>query len=307
MAKAGKASGSSAKSETAQELHWLPADRDYSVALQAGKLICRNPKGKTLATLPPWLKESEAAQQLSAMSDWLDEHALECLHTVERWMLRSLLVPNPIFQHVWPDPDWRRVLENVVVAPASAKGEVDLEKMGILRSVDEKKGLGIVDVDGESQWLKQPLIAIPHPILIGELDDLRELANDLNLQQSIEQLYRPVYQLKGDQHELREIKDFAGGKFEQLNFALGACRRLGYPVRGGYATCRVWEGEVPLEARYYVGGEYPEAETETGELLFVGSDQKAVAMRNVGPVTFSEGMKMAAAIYAKRKVEETNE
>ena len=85
---------------------------------------------------------------------------------------------------------------------------------------------------------------------------------------------------------------------------MGACRRLGYPVRGGYATCRVWEGESPLEARYYVGGEYPEAETETGELVFVGFDQRAVAMRDVGPVTFSEGMRMAAAIYAKRKVEE---
>lgn len=307
MAKAAKARKPSASEDAGDGIHWLPADRDYSVALLEGKIVCRNPKGKMLATLPPWLKESDTAQQLAAMSDWLSEHALECLHTVERWMLRSLLVPAQIVHQVWPDPDWRTALENVVLAPANAKGDTDLEKMGLLKSVEEKKGLGIVDVDGESQWLKQPLVAILHPILIGDLDDLRELANDLKLEQAVEQLYRPVHKMKDDQRELRAIRDYEGGKFEQLNFALGACRRLGYPVRGGYATCRVWEGGSPLEARYYVGGEYPEAETETGELLFVGTDQTAVPMRDVGPVTFSEGMRMAAAIYAKRKVEEKAE
>ncbi len=307
MAKAIAASKVAENTAAEEDIHWLPADRDYSISLHAGKLVCRNPKGKLLATLPPWLKESDAAQQLSAMSDWLDDHALECLHTVERWLLRSLLVPRETFHQVWCDVDWRKALENGVVAPANALGEMDLEKMGLLRALDEQKGVGIVDVDGESQWLKQPLLAIPHPILIGELDDLRELANDLKLEQAIEQLYRPVHRRQDDQKELRAIRDYEGGKFEQLNFALGACRRLGYPVRGGYATCRVWEGDAPLEARYYVGGEYPEAETETGELLFVGMDQKAVAMRDVGPVTFSEGMRMAAAIYAKRKVEEKSE
>jgi hypothetical protein len=62
-----------------------------------------------------------------------------------------------------------------------------------------------------------------------------------------------------------------------------------------------------LEARYYVGAESPEAETETGELIFVGPDQSAVPLGRAGQVTFSEGMRMAAAIYAKRKVEEQKE
>jgi len=307
MAKRSKVDQPPESPDASDSISWQPADKGYGLALIDGKLACRNPKGKTLATLPPWIKESELAQQLLALSEWLDEHALECLHTVERWMLRSLAVPREVLHQIWPDPDWRKVVENIVVAPANAKGESDLEQMGLLKNVDAKKGLGVVDVDGESQWLKQPLVIFPHPILIGALDDLRELANDLNLEQAIEQLYRPVYQVSDKQRELRAIRDFEGGKFEQLNFAIGACRRLGYPVRGGYATCRVWEGKAPLEARYFVGGEFPEAETETGELLFVGGDQQAVAMRDVGPVTFSEGMRMAAAIYAKRQVEEKSE
>jgi hypothetical protein len=162
MVKTAKAKTTSKATSDSDSLSWQPADKDYSLALVDGKLVCRNPKGKTLATLPPWLKESETAQQLMALSEWLDEHALECLLTVERWMLRSLSVPREVLHQIWPDPDWRKVVENLVVAPANTKGESDLEQMGLLKDVDDKKGLGIVDVDGESQWLKQPLVIFPH-------------------------------------------------------------------------------------------------------------------------------------------------
>lgn len=297
-------SGSNADSDG---LQWQEVERGYALALAEGKVICRNPAGKRLATIPPWLKETEAMEQLAALRDWLEDHALECQHTIERWMLRSLAVPREILQQVWPDPDWRAAIENLVIATIDTSGDVDAHHMGLLRDVHETKGLGIVDADGESHWLKQSQIIVPHPILIDDLTGFRELASELGLKQVVDQLYRPVYPLLETHKELRAIDEFAGGKFDQLNFALGACRRLGYPVRGGYATCRVWEGETPLEARYYVGAESPEAETETGELIFVGPDQSAVPLGRVGQVTFSEGMRMAAAIYAKRKVEEQKE
>lgn len=305
MAKKKKSEDSTDSAQMA--VAWLDAPKEYKIGLREGKLVCQNPKGKELATLPPWLKEDAIAEQLQALSNWLDEHAVECLHTVERWMLRSLAVPREVIAEVWADPDWRAALENMVIAPADADGNPELEQVGLLRDSDPKRGLGIVDLDGESKWLKSALIMVPHPILIGDLDDLRELAGDLNIQQKIEQLYRPVYQPTKEQLELKSVRDYENGKFEQLNFALGTCRRLGYPVRGGYATCKVWEGAAPLEARYYVGGEYPEAESYTGELIFVDHKQEAVTIGAVGRVTFSEGVRMASAIYAKRKVETESE
>jgi Domain of unknown function (DUF4132) len=286
---------------------WLDAPQNYKIGLCAGKLVCQNPKGKTLASLPAWLKDEPIADQLIALSTWLDDHSLECLHTVEHWMLRSLIVPREVIAEVWPDPAWRAALENMLVAPADAKETLDLENVVLLRDADAKRGLGGVDSDGETKWLKSAGIAVPHPILISGLDELRELAGDLNVQQQIEQLYRPIFQPTEKQLALTSIRDYEGGVFEQFNFALGVCRRLGYPVRGGYATCKVWEGVNPLEARFYVGGEYPEAETETGDLIFVDANQRAVPVREVGPVTFSEGVRMAAAIYAKRKVEKQEE
>lgn len=66
---------------------------------------------------------------------------------------------------------------------------------------------------------------------------------------------------------------------------------------------KVWEDATPIEARYWIGNEYPESETYTGELLFVDSEQEPQQVGDVGPVTFSEGMRMASQIFAKRSVE----
>ena len=290
-----------------EEIAWIDASQGYSVGLRDGKIVCRNPQGKTLASLPKWLKEDEATERLSELVDWLAERQAECRLTVERWMLRSLIVPRAVATEIWVDPDWRGALLDLAIAPADAKGKVDRTRAGILRDVDAGRGLGIVDLDGESRWLKSVGLAVLHPILIPDLAELRELASDLNVEQAVEQLYRPVFEPTDKQKSARSIQDWSGGKFDQLNFATGLCKRLGYPVRGGYATCRVWEGESPLEARFWIGADYPEGETETGELLFVDAKQQPVRIADVGPVTFSEGVRMAAAIHAKRKVEKTEE
>ncbi len=288
---------------TVQSVAWVEAEKGYKLGLRDGKLVCQNPSGKPLASVPKWLREGEQGEALIALSEWLDDHRTECLHTVERWMLRSLVIPHSVLVEVWVDPDWQVALANLVIAPADAAGQIDLEKTGLLRDIDARRGLGVIDLDGETQWIQSAALAIPHPILISDLDELRELASDLQINQRIDQLYRTVFAPTADQAALKSVNDFAGGQFEQLNFALSHCRRLGYPVRGGYATCRVWENNKLVEARYYLGGEYPEGEAWTGPLVFVDENENALKIESVGAVTFSEGMLMASAIYAKRKVQ----
>ena len=290
-----------------QEDAWVDAERDYKLGLRAGKLVCQNPKGKSLASVPKWLKETETAESLLALADWLAEHELECLHTVERWMLRSLSIPRAVVTEIWADSAWRDCIENMVVVPVAAGGAFDLENAGLLKDVDAKRGLGVIDLDGETQWIKTDAFGVPHPILIGDLEELRELAGDLGIRQAIDQLYRPIHQPTQEQLELTSINDFSGGHFEQLNFATSHCRRLGYPVRGGYATCRIWENNALIEARYFIGDEYPESPTWTGGLVFVDESQQPQKINSIGPVTFSEGVRMASEIYAKRKVDATEE
>ena len=49
----------------------------------------------------------------------------------------------------------------------------------------------------------------------------------------------------------------------------------------------------------------PMYETTTGDLSWVDDKQRPLAVADVPPVAYSEGMRMASLIYAKRKVEET--
>lgn len=282
---------------------WLEADKKYSLGIEAGKLVCRNPAGKKLASVPKELKESELGEQLLALCEWLAAHRTDCLRQVELWMLRSLPVSCDIVRSVWPDPDWAEMLRNLVVTPVDAQGKANAAQTGLLRDVDSKKGIGVVDRDGETQWIAAAQILIPHPILIDGLDELREIAADMGFTQAIEQLFRPTFAATSEQKELSRITDYGGGKFDQLNFVLSLCRRLGYPVRGGYACSKIWENARPIEARYWVGDDAPEAEAYTGELIFVDSEQKPLKIADVGRVTFSEGVRMASQVYAKRKVE----
>lgn len=291
----------------ADTISWLDADRNYALGIEAGKLVCRNPAGKKLASVPKELKESELAEQLTALCEWLADHRAECQRRVETWMLRSLPVPCEVVRAVWPDPDWSDMLRNLVVTPADAHGKANATQKGLLRDVHPKKGIGVVDRDGETQWIAAPQLLIPHPILIDGLEELREIAVDMGFAQALEQLFRPTFVATPEQRELTRITDFSNGKFDQLNFASSLCRRLGYPVRGGYACCKIWENARPIEARYWIGDEYPEAETYTGELIFVDNDQKPLKIAAVGRVTFSEGVRMASQIYAKRKVEKEEE
>src|SRR5262245_46736428 len=232
----------------AEEVLWIDADKKYSFGIEDGKLVCSTPEGKHLAAVPKELKESDLAEQLTALCEWLADHRTECLRRVETWMLRSLPVPCDVVRAVWPDPDWRDMLQNLVVIPADAHGKTNAAQTGLLRDVDAKKGIGVVDRDGETQWIGAAQVLIPHPILIDGLEELREIAADMQFSQAIEQIFRPIFAATAEQKETSSISDFTSGKFEQLNFATSLCRRLGYPVRGGYACCKVWENAKPLEA-----------------------------------------------------------
>jgi hypothetical protein len=290
-------------------LGWLDAGKGYQLTLDGGKLAARNDKGKRLSSVPKEVRDGDLADQLEALRDWLGEHDRECIATVEQWMLRSLAVPRAVLEAVWEDPAWRRPLENAVVVAVGADGEHDRVRAGLFRGVDRRKGVGIVDVDGETAWLDTERVGIPHPILIPELDAWRELVTQLGVAQGIAQLHRETHPRPAELAEATAgnvIDKFEDGKFAMLLHALGKARSLGYKVRGGFATCKVWDGGAVSEARYWIGADSPEAETYTGQLLWVDGRERNLRLADVGPVAFSEGMRMASAIYAARVIEKAD-
>lgn len=308
-AKAQAASAKAAPSKAApivavvdeQGLGWTDAGNGYQLSLEGGKLVAKNPAGKRLSSVPKEVKDSDAADQLDALRDWLLEHERECAATVDQWMLRSLAVPRSVLEAVWDDPAWRKPLENAVVVAVKADGEHDATTAGLFRGVDRKKGVGVVDLDGETAWLDTERVAIPHPILIAELDGWRELVTQLGVAQGISQLHRETHP-KPEGLTATTIDQFEDGKFAMLMHALGKARSLGFKVRGGFATCKVWDGGGVAEARYWIGADSPDSETYTGQLSWVDARERGLKLAEVGPVAFSEGMRMASSIYAARVV-----
>ena len=188
-----------------------------------------------------------------------------------------------------------------MVAALDAGGEPLPDGTGLLRAADPGRGLGVVTLDGETRWLRPAACAVPHPALIADLEDFRDFATDLDVEQRVAQLFRETWTLPpGVEPAATAIHAFAGGRFDPGRRALARCRELGYQVSDLHAVTRVWEGGRLCEARYLVGDGHSEYDAVTGELTWADATSRQLPLREVGPVAFSEGMRMAAAIFGGR-------
>ncbi|MFD5316260.1 DUF4132 domain-containing protein [Streptomyces sp. NPDC127098] len=276
---------------------WIRAG-DYEVALDdSGGVICRNRAGRQLRSVPARIADEPAVVQLRQLTEWLARHERECLASVERWMTRSLPVPAAALVAVWPDTAWRAALRDLVVTDES--GAV----AGFLRDADPERGIGLVDLDGDTVRVRPERLRIPHPVLLDDLDELRDFATELDLRQGVGQLHREVWRPGGVDPAADRVDTFAGGRFKQLRFLIGRATSLGYRVRGGQAVCPVFEAGRTVEARVWLGEYDGYEETETGPLTWSDPAGRGLRLGDVGPVAWSEGMRMAAALYAGRDLE----
>lgn len=290
-----------------EELNWVKVDDSYDLALEEGKLKARNKKGKILSSVPKKAKETEKGQELISLLDWLKNHEMECFETIDSWMLKSLPIPLEVLQSIWPDSTWRKFLENLVVTSCDEQGQIIDDSIGFLKDIHSDQGVGIVNLDGESEWINSALIRIPHPILIEDIDDFRELATELEIQQGCQQLMREIFTLPEEDKSKKEVNKYSGGRFDALRHAISRARNKGYRVSGGFAVCSLYENNVQYNAQYWIGADDPEYETETGDLSWTNNKQQVVELGELGPVTYSEGMRLAANIFAGRKIEKEEE
>jgi Domain of unknown function (DUF4132) len=306
-AKAKPASPPKAKSSGGRtEPGWLDAGKGYALAIREGKLVAQK-DGKALGSVPKPIKDSPVGDRLDSAIDFLEDHAINCRTTVESWMLRTLPVPRGVLAAVIADEAWRSVLNDAWIVPVDSGGKADRAAGGFFRSADAKKGIGTVDRDGETVWIDAASVLVPHPILLDELDDLRSLATEIGVSQGLPQLLRETFAFTTAPEDPTTISTYSGGEFAVMNTAIQLAKRLGYRVSGGSAVCRVLERGKLVEARYDLGDGDPMYETTTGDLSWVDDKQRQLAVADVPPVAYSEGMRMASLIYAKRRVEEKSD
>ncbi|BCJ70779.1 hypothetical protein CS0771_03230 [Catellatospora sp. IY07-71] len=279
---------------------WLPTGSGYEVALDGGRVVCRNAQGRRLRGLPASVKDDPVITDLRRLREWLARHEAECQAEVERWMVRGLPVTVAVLARVWADDAWRAALRDLVMAPYT-DGMPDLGRAGFLRDVDPARGVGVIDLDGESAWLPGPAFAVPHPVLLDELAELREFAAELDVRQGVTQLFREAYRRPAEPAEMTAVLDgYAGAPYAQLRHATARAVGLGYAVRGGTARCRIVEQGRPVDAAVWLGDGDPGHESWTGRLQFADASGQHVPAAEVGPITWSEGVRMAAALHAGR-------
>jgi hypothetical protein len=304
---------------------WIETSGGYAVALDGARVLCRNAAGRTLKQVPPKLKDDAEVVRLRQLAEWLERHERECREQVDTWLVRSLPVPVALLARVWPDPAWQSALRDLVVAPLAGDGSADTARAGFLRDADPVRGLGIVDLDGDSVRLdpvEVETVLLPHPVLLDDLSELREFAAELGVEQGAEQLFREVWRrpeaagdTKGGAAEggasgggaAGDWRAYADGKFEQLRHATARAVSLGYRVRGGQVICPLVEDGRALEAAYWLGDDFPESEALTGSLEWRDPAGRRLPLAEVGPVAWSEGERMAALVYAGRVVESDEE
>jgi hypothetical protein len=271
---------------------WLRAG-GYEVALDGGgRVVCRNARGKVLKAVPPVVAGEPAVLRLRQLADWLARHERACRAAVERWMIRSLPLPAAVPAHVWPDPAWRAALRDLVVTDAA--GTVT----GFLREASPERGIGLVDLDGDTVRVRPGELRVPHPVLLPDLAELREFAAELDLRQGVGQLHREVWHKDGADPAGTAVDTFAGARFRQGRHLAGRAAALGYRVRGGQVVCPVFEGGRIVEARVWCGAFEGGGEAETGPLTWTDPAGRTLRHGDVGPVAWSEGMRMAAALHA---------
>jgi hypothetical protein len=279
---------------------WLTAGEGYEITLEDGRVVARRAGGRQLKSLPKALRDDPEVDRLRRLSEWLDRHTASCLAQVDTWMVSSLPVPTGLIARVWPDKAWQSALRDMAVV-----GD-DPDEVGFLRDVSADGELRLVDLDGETVRIAPRTVTLPHPVLLPDLEDVRDFAAELGITQRVEQIHRATWTRADDAHrkEATEVRDYAGGTFAS-RFGLAArATSLGYRVSGGYATCKVRDGGRVGEASVWIGEPYWEGESETGGLSWHDEDGRAIRLTEVGPVAWSEGMRMAAALYAGRTIEE---
>ncbi|MBD0710861.1 MULTISPECIES: DUF4132 domain-containing protein [unclassified Streptomyces] len=278
---------------------WLAVGEGYEITLDDGRVVARRSEGRQLKTLPKALRDHPETDRLRRLSEWLDRHLAACVAQVDTWMVSSLPVPTALIARVWPDEAWQSALRDMAVV-----GD-DPDEVGFLRDVTEDGELKVVDLDGETVRLSPRTVTLPHPVLLPDLEDVRDFAAELGITQRVEQIHRPTWTrpATGLAASATEIRDYAGGKFPSRFGIAGRATALGYRVSGGYATCKVRDGGLSTEASVWIGEPYWDGESETGGLGWRDEDGRAVRLSEVGPVAWSEGMRMAAALYAGRTIE----
>ncbi|MFC3850947.1 DUF4132 domain-containing protein [Corynebacterium hansenii] len=287
---------------TASAAEWIDAG-DYQFLLDGEEILARNAKGQLLKTVPAKARKLPEYDRLDALRTSLAQHRVECSDTVREWFLSGSPIPSRLIAAVWPDPSWRAMFADAVVEYDGSEG--------LLRAADDD-GLSLVDLDGETVTVPvddDTMVILPHPVLMEDLADWREFSVELGILQGFDQLFRDTHRKPADAAGRRAaMEKYRDAKYARANALVGRSRGGGFSVEFSEGVTgiylRVVEDiggrRVETTATLQVDDDYEGGATLRD--LYFSRNGIAIKPEDVGPVTWSEGVRMAEFVYGGRTI-----
>ncbi|WP_432099028.1 DUF4132 domain-containing protein [Streptomyces sp. WAC 04229] len=283
---------------------WLAAGDEYEVALVEGRVVARSAvakspdgrEGKRERSLPEEIRDRPEVLELQRFAEWLDRHAADCAAQVDRWMVSSLPVPAGLLGRVWPDEAWRAALRDIVVVGDHP------DETGFLRDAAESGELRLVGPDGATVRLKPRTVTMPHPVLLPRLEELRRFAAESGVVQGVEQIHRRTWtRPSGSGTTAHNVTEFAGAEYRSWFHLSSRATSLGYQISGSSVVDRIRDAGRIVTASVGMSDPFTEEKAWTGGLAWSVEDgRRYLPLAEIGPVAWSEGMRMAAALHAGR-------
>ncbi|HOX42964.1 MAG TPA: WGR domain-containing protein [Myxococcota bacterium] len=268
-----------------------------------------NPAGNVLSSVPDAVRKSDEWQQIIALRENHRNRLKANTLTIEGWMLGRRTISSARLLPLLQDPAWARPLGSLLVTSG--------DSVGFVVGGDPGKGLGLLNRDLETEWVKRDAWRIPHPLDLPDLEAWQRIAAENGLRQGVLQLMRPLHRPESKEATDKSTDRFSEREFSstiQLSYAFGA--RAWAASRGTASrTFEMLEGEelvrISAEFEYAKGMEdYGDmnGECTTGGLSFFAvkaesdrGDQddedgflwsyrkdKALQLKEIPPSIFSE-------------------
>ena len=290
----------------AGDVVWVRATDEHELAGVGRNLVCRNANGKQLKSVPKAAKETQVAEDLTALREWLERHAAECEATISNWVLGSLPVPVGATSSVWPDPAWQAPLRDAVVVGVDAAGTWLAARTGFLRvsipTVGSVSSIWTASRSGSPSSRSSSRIRCCSRTSTTSA----KFAVELGIEQVLPQLQRQTFTRPADlDPATTSITDFANGHFAELRHVTGRGELARVPCAGRLRH------EPLLRGRTGGRGAVLDRIRRTGRRGVdrrprVGRRRRAVAhARRRRPCRVHlEGVRMASTIHAGRIVED---
>lgn len=273
--------------------HWLPTGT-YLLRLAGDTIIAADADGHPLPAVPAAATTHEVYEHLDARRAFLAHHAATCRDTVRDWFNTGVAVPVSVLTAVWPDDAWQDALTDVVLTDGTVTG--------VLRHADPD-ALHLMDLDGNSVTVARTDAAtarIPHPITLTHLSTWRELAVD----QSIDQLCREItHKPAGAQEQATRLRAYRHARYERAGHLIGRARTAGFTATLSAVSTQVTEDGRWVTAELGVTAYLPDEYATLGELSF-RTDHTPLTPADVGPIAWSEAIRMADHIWDGRTQED---